>query len=101
MRSPDAELRLAPRDPARMVVHLQSAKADDVPSGRRMIPVAVRTVGERTSRLQVRHVIRRARPLRRAMLPQEVADSMHVLPPIQIALGDPGLRATPGDLVRV
>src|ERR1035437_3967931 len=101
MRPPDAELGLPVADPPRVIVHLPPAYAHHVPPRRRMIPVAVRHFRKRVPRPEVSDVIRRKRNLTGSRLVQKVANQVHVLSPIQIALGDEPFGMPARDLVGV
>src|ERR1039457_6952244 len=81
MRAPDAELGLPVVDPSRMIEHLPPAQAHHVPPRRRMIPIAVGHLGKGVSRLEVSNIVGREGDLGGAHLSQEIADTMHVLPP--------------------
>src|ERR1039458_3124542 len=97
----DAELGLPVVDPSRMIEHLPPAQAHHVPPRRRMIPIAVGHLGKGVSRLEVSDIVGREGDLGGAHLSQEIADTMHVLPPIEIGLGHEILRPPARDFVGV
>src|ERR1039458_637788 len=97
----DAELGLPVVDPSRMIEHLPPAQAHHVPPRRRMIPIAVGHLGKGVSRLEVSDIVRREGDLGGAHLSQEIADTMHVLPPIQSGLGHESLGPPARDFVGV
>src|ERR1017187_9272082 len=101
MCAPNAELGLPLADPARVIVHLPPAQTHHVPPRRCMIPVAVGHFRKRVPRLQVSDIVGRERDLGGAGFFQEVAHTVHVLPPIQIALGQERLGTPARNLVGV